>query len=386
MLCFGRLCLVLISAVSLAFAQDLTKTDLVYVVKNWPSYAQVLTYQVDPHSAAAREVGTPIRISPNAANPVISADDQFIYFYGGDAGNEHIWVYATDAQGAPRRTPVQVLNVSNLYSLQIAPNSKFAYAVEFATNDQEQTLAKIRMFAVDPRTGLMSNSSELLATYGPNGPCGTGWSVLGLLTITGFNKDGSQLQENWFCSAHDWAYNAYYTRSIDQRTGAIGPEVLRFAASGGDAVYFRKNAVIDYTDPAGVLGNAVIYFYPPSGGTNAMFSCSSAIIAACGTGYGALPDQTGRFIFLQESLKTAEVAKVELAEDRLVDTGMSIPSVALQFSPDNLLLYTQKAGSWLPPFYLPIYAFDQKTGAEQQGDTLEVESPFYSITPVVRYR
>jgi hypothetical protein len=109
------------------------------------------------------------------------------------------------------------------------------------------------------------------------------------------------------------------------------------------------------------------------------------MLAACASGYGVLPDLTGRFVVLQASPGSAEIAKVDISARSVVDTGNSIPASVLQFSPDNHLLYTQSPGSWTPPFFFPIYAFDSQTGAVQQGDTLEVQSQFYSLTPVVRY-
>lgn len=65
---------------------------------------------------------------------------------------------------------------------------------------------------VDSEIGLIGNLSRVVGPSAPNGPCGTGWSVIGFVGFDGFNTDGSKLYYDWYCTTHDSISATYFNR------------------------------------------------------------------------------------------------------------------------------------------------------------------------------
>jgi hypothetical protein len=261
-----------------------------------------------------------------------------------------------------------------------------AYASEWLWNSQGNLIGKIRLFTVDPKTGLLGKDSKIVASSRPNGPCGTGWSEGGLLFLDGFNSDGSELYEHWDCGARDWYGSHYYVRDIDKRTGSLSWQRQIFSWNGsggsGDSVSFTKKSMIDFYNNGGGPGNAV-NVYPPIGGPKPLFSCTVTMLEACDGALSLYADPAGEYLFLQISPDIAQIARIDMAAKKIVDTGNYIPEQTLQLSPDRTLIYTQ-VPNYSDPYYLPIYTFNLKTGAVQQGGTIVVSAQSYWLVPAVR--
>jgi hypothetical protein len=133
------LCVVLcISSLALA-----SSVEVVYVA----SGTTILTYNVDPHTLNYTQVGT---LSINGASTfgtlVPSPNDHFIYVTAADLNQiTHLYVYATDANGAPQSPPTQKLYANNLKSLQIDPKANFLYAVYATPVNQGNQMAASAM-------------------------------------------------------------------------------------------------------------------------------------------------------------------------------------------------------------------------------------------------
>ena len=246
-------------------------------------------------------------------------------------------------------------------------------------------MATIWEASVDPGTGVMSNLSRIVGPSAPNGPCGTGWSVSGVLRFDGFNMDGSKFYYEWYCVTHDSISAGYFARDVDLETGMLGPKtaVHEWSEDGNaDAVWFTPRALIDY-DPNDYLGNSEVTVYPPSGGSKPLISCDAEMLKACASGWGAIADPAGVFMFLQIADADDVIAVIDLATNRLVSTGNHIPKMVEQISPDRTLLYTY-AFEKRNPCYLTIYVFDPNTGAAQTGGTIKVPGQSYSLVSAVR--
>ena len=370
--------LLLVIAVRIpALAKPLDVLYVVMISRSGPS--ELHTFNVDPSSGTPTEVGA--ITAPNIYGVVSSPDGHFLYVLGGDTGGkEHVWVYPTQANGSPQAVPLQVINLPNAYGRAFAvhPSGKLAYAVETTYNSQWQVIARLRIFNVDPQTGVLTKS-QLLRPSPPNGPCGTGWSVSGFLQLSGFLHQGAQLIEQWACSNHDGGFSAYYRREVNRQTGELGPEIQFFGVYEGEA-WFTRPSVIAWSSY-----DYAVYVYPPNGGYKPIITCTLTMLAGCGNALGALAHPSGQYIVLDNSLTMATLGRIDLIERRIVDTGDSIPDLPLQFSPDGSLLYTLVPNNWQPPWQFQIYVFDQNTGAVQQGGTLQVPSAYYMIIPAVRF-
>jgi hypothetical protein len=389
--CF-HLALVVLSAHIPALAQHATPSplDVAYVTRVFyepQAYDELQAYNVDPKTGIPTAVGPALIIAENGVSVIPSPNGHFVYILAWyNHNHEQLRVFATGDDGALQQPPVQVLSVNNVQYFQIDPNGKFAYAVTEGYNDQEQTVATILEASVDQGTGLLGNLAKVVGPSMPNGPCGTEWSATGFLRFDGFNTDGSKFYYDWFCTTHDSLSATYFARNVDVSTGMLGPKttVLKWAEDDSvDGVWFTPRALIDYADPAGVVGDSAVTVFPPSGGLKPLISCGQQMLELCASNWGAIADPAGVFMFLQATPYDAIVTAIDLATNQLVPTGVRIPRFVEQISPDRTLLYTY-ASDYRNPYFLTIYVFDPNTGAVQPGGTIEVPGESYSLVSAVR--
>lgn len=319
---------------------------------------------------------------------VPSADDHFVYVYGSNAisgGPETFYVYPTDSTGMLSQSAIQKLNLPNPISyFTISPNGTFAYAVVSKQDANRETLAGIVFFTLDPATGRVTAPPKLVASYPPNGPCGSAFSAS--LGLVGISPSGDRLYEKWFCVGYDDNNASYYTRSIDHETGALGADVLTLSAGGSNGsfsvVNFTPKVILDYYVEADFF-NDTLYIYPLNGGVSPIFSCTAAMLAACGASGSDRVEPSGNYIFFSQLSGTTAITKLDLQANEIVDTGNSFPDGVTMFSPDSALIYTESDG--INPFIFPIYTFDLARGAASRGGQIVIEkSQFASVVPALR--
>lgn len=377
---------ILIPALSRAAqnAPSSSAIDIAYIVNN----GAIETYDVDPLTGIPTDEGQ-FGVPPVNPTVIPSSNDHFLYVIGNNPGSGalELWVYANNSIGVPQYPPIQTINFESYTSnFIIDPNGTLAYAVQYSKNSQGETLAGIRFFTINPNTGMLVKSPKVLATYPPNGPCGSGAESAGL-GLPGFNPRGNELYDYWFCDYHD-SYNAtYYTRQVDQTTGALGPDVQTFAWLNGDQgfdyVNFTPSALLDFEIPNDYQqGINALNVYPLTGGTTPIFSCTAAMLQTCGYGISDAVDPSGNYIFFQISLGSTQITKLDLAAQEIVPTGSSFPEVVQIFSPDDTLIYMRDQNA---NGIIPIYVFDAATGSvNYNGGEITVQPlPFYTIVPAV---
>jgi hypothetical protein len=233
-------------------------------------------------------------------------------------------------------------------------------------------VAGIRYFSIDPSTGRLTESPKVLVTYPPDGPCqpGTG----GGFDLLGFNPDGNELNEVWYCSSYDTTTQYYYTRGVNQQTGALGPDVQTIVTGGSNGSYSLVNvtpqAIFDYYNLGFNGSTNILYVYPPGGGTHPIFHCTFAMLEACSRATYEGVDPSGNYIFFS-SAKGTGIAKLDLTAKQIVETGNSFPAglEVMAFSPDEKLIYTRNG---LSPFIIAVYGFDLATGAVSRRGEITV--------------
>ena len=358
-------------------SQPSPQVEVVYIL----DHNQVITYDVDPDTGIPTRQGS-LALVPFFPTIIPSIDDHYLYVTGTEKGVWQLWAYATDASGSPQNPPIQTLTFkSGTWNFTPHPNGRFAYAAQLVRNSQGQNVTGIRFFKIDSSTGHLIESPKMLDTYPLNGPCQSGES--GGFGLLGFNPGGNQLNEVWYCSGFRSSTSYYYTRKVDQQTGALGPDVQTITANtitGGpfSEVSVTPKAILDYFIQADYFNNT-LYVYPPTGGTTPIFSCTSAMLEACGDSFSEAVDPSGTYIFFYTPNGTG-IAKLDLAAKQIVETGNSIPagSSVEAFSPDEKLIYT-RGGSIA--FTYPIYVFDLATGVASTGGSISV--PGSSLSPSI---
>ena len=229
----------------------------------------------------------------------------------------------------------------------------------------------IRVFTVDPDTGLLSKTSRVVQSWDGNGPCGGGNQAYPFLD--GFNPKGNELYEAWYCTYWDINAAYYYRSAIDPGTGRLGhpKEIFKWVDDGGDgeAISFTARFTIDSYDNGGYGSNGVDV-YPLAGARKPLISCTVTMLQACGDGVNIYNDPAGEYLFLELPTNIVQIAKIERAAKTIVDTGNYLAKPLVTMSPDRRLIYTRTPDQREPytlPYTVGIYVFDPQTGAVQQG-------------------
>jgi hypothetical protein len=364
-----------------------SSTEVVYLLTN----STLLTYDVDRTTGFPTEEGQGVTLD-SVTNTVLlpSANDRFVYVTGYDSTtSEHLWVYATDATGVPLLPAVQTLSLTDgsfgTGNFVINPNGTLAYAVEERLASVEM-LAKIIEFTIDPTTGIVTRAPKPVATYKPNGPCTP--AAEANLGIYGFNPSGTAMYDYWDCNYPFANLSAtYFTRTVNQTTGALGPDRQVFDWADGnfgvDVVNFTPNSIIYFSVPNNdSQGMNSVNLYSLQG--TSQFSCTAAMLEACGYWIWNSVDRTGRFDFIQISADSAQIAKIEPGAKQIVDNGNYVQGTVQAFAPDDALVYTFNPDSSNPWLY-PIYVFDSTTGAvTYTGGEIFADGQYQYVIPALR--
>jgi hypothetical protein len=345
---------------------DASAVEVAYLLVGSTLY----TYDVDRTTGNPTEEGSGVGLE-SVSNTVVlpSGNDHFIYVTGDDSSNvEWLWVYATDSTGIPQAPAVQAVNLTDsgftTYDFVISSDGKLGYAAESMYNAQSYTLAKIAEFTIDPTTGMVTKSAKAAATYKQNGPCLL--SASAFFFIHGFNPAGNVLYDYWDCNYPFANLSAnYYERPVNRSNGALGQDKQIFSwadgTEGEDVVNITPSAIIYFSIPNSTsYGMDSVNVYSLSGA--AEFSCTAAMLEACGYGIWNYVDPAGKFDLIELAPDISEVTKIETAAKKLVDTSNYVEGEFLGFSPDDALIYTQQENQTNPWLY-PIYVFDPSTGA-----------------------
>lgn len=77
------------------------------------------------------------------------------------------------------------------------------------------------------------------------------------------------------------------------------------------------------------------------------------------------------------------IAKIDLSDDTIVDTGYSIPETDPYFSPDDSIIYGLEF-HYQGTSHVQLYGFDAQSGAVTPGERFAVGKNFYNLFPAQR--
>jgi hypothetical protein len=357
--------------------QTTAAVQVVYVVDG----AVLTTYNVDPQTINASIVGTLTLPESNFSTLTASPNDYFVYYtsYDPSALTKHLWVYATDATGSPKGQPLQELNADKFYGPPaFAPSMKFLYQVTATSIGRgEFENYTIRRYVVNSTTGRITDS-QAAARY--KLPSGDGGSESCGVFVIGFSSAGSKMYDEISCSYHGGASATFNERTVNVKTGSLGPDVEVYSwdnsSSGGENVQFVDNLVIDLVVPNDYqpgIDSVNVYRAQPNASAMPLIECTASMLEACGylTGLN-LVHPSGKYLFLGISSGTTQIEKVEISSHKIVDTSNYIPYTVERFSPDGSIAYGVESAN--TGSNLEIYGFNVATSDVTPGGVIYLPS------------
>lgn len=368
-------CLLLSCLVLPAKAQS--PVQVVYVIDG----STLTTYNVDPLTLEPTAIETLTLPESNQSSLIASPNDAFIYCISYDSSVEtrHLWVYPTDATGSPQGPPVQELNADNFYGAPVSsPKTNFLYPVTAVpTVGAEYENYTIWRYIVNPATGKITNRQSEARYKLPSG--GGGSEYCGVF-LTGFNETGTRMYDEIGCGYHGGASATYNERTVNPKTGALGPDLEVYSwnnsSSGAENVQFVKNLVFDLVMPNDYqpgIDSINVYPVQPNASSTPLVECTASMLEACGHLYGLnLVHPSGKYVFLGISSSTTQIEKVELGAHKIVDTSNYIPYTVQAFSPDGTIAYGVEGDN--TGLSLEIHGLNVATGGVMPGGTVYVPS------------
>jgi DNA-binding beta-propeller fold protein YncE len=369
-------------------------TQLLYVQEGH----NLVTYRIDPATAAATKLGTMyMNASPNF--PVqISYSGTFLYILGfTSAKQEYFWVHATAADGVPAKNPLQKLAVTPyLTQFFIHPDGSFAYAMyswlidgrHCATSpDFAYYASQIALYSIDSKTGSLTATGKQAANF----PASCSQT-----TAYGLNSTGSKLYIDTYNNETDNNDNSFSYYSVNPRTGTLGAAVPFFNFNSGVQAFattaISDNSIAMWNNGSDTLSQG-IYVYSNAVNPRPLISCSASMSQVC-TDSLNYPnpfqyDPSGKYLLINDaSIDSVIIAAVDLKDNRLKETGASFPSAnpsTVSFSPDGTLIYAINNYNSDDTQTVTIYVFDPSSGELlTKGDAIDSPVSVGTILPVSR--
>jgi hypothetical protein len=350
-----------------------SSVEVLYVTETRAGKTSLLTYNVNPATAAATEVGGPISIEATSIDPVTVGIRHVIYVWN----SKNVWTYLTDANGVPDAEPEQDLTFKfpNPVTTFVAdPDGKFAYAgVAWWDSQTETNNATVYLFAIDPSTGELTNLDEAVAQYGPNPYIG--------LTGFSFGLKGNKLFASDYNSAPYTCEPGYDYYPVNQSTGHLGS--LENIYEDG---FCSGNTAVAVTDQ--IAGGGGACCGQGSGGlgviqisTGRQIDCDSSMLTFCGDDEDGLYfDPASRNVFFADyDTKEIYIGRLNFAKGVITESASAIPGgPQLYFSPDSLLVYA------LYKHNVEIYVFRSSTGTLIANTSLALQGEVNIITTTLQ--
>jgi hypothetical protein len=288
---------------------------------------------------------------------------------------------------------VQELNIANgqnfISDFEISPNRTLAYAVQSSYDSQGELLAQLRKFAVDPNNGFVHEDPKPVVKYPTNLSCGSSLNSAEL-GLSGFNHDGTGMYEGWLCILFHGGGTAagYYSRTVDQNTGMVGPDKYLIAGDGGfeygNVVNISPTSIVDFSWWDYAPGGNSINIYGLNGGSIPLITCNANVLEICGYAFSSAVDPSGQYLFLQSSPDSTQITKIDLAGKQILNTDYYLEGVVQGFAPDNAFIYTQDT-QFSDPWLYYVYTFDPKSGAVQfTGGQIWQQAAYVTLIPALR--
>lgn len=342
--------------------------QVVYVVDG----STLTTYNVDPQTFQATQVGTLTLQQSTYPSAITSPDGRFLYYtayQNTSQQGEKLYVYRTNVLGVPQTPPVQEHSINGIYGFAITPAETFLYAIRSSPAGPAYNNYMILRYVLDRGTGKISQpQTEATYTLGS----GLGGSEFCSPSIFGFSASGNEMYDVVGCSYHGGNSATYYERSLDRQTGMLGPDQQVFGTNSSNGSYsyaqFVKDLIFNFVMPNDYQqGVNYLDIYPQLNASTPLIHCTATMLQACGYDSG-VAHPSGQYVFMLNAQGTTEVDRVELSQKKIVGPTGSMPYAVQQFSPDGTIAYAAPYSTGA--LQIDIYGFNLSTGALTTGGTI----------------
>lgn len=354
-----------------AFAAT-SSTEVLYVAEHGSGTISLLTYDVNPETAVAQQVGN-ISVGANNIDPLSVGGQHFVYIWDGT----DVWLYRTNAKGAPEAQPAQHLTFDfayPVYSFVVNPGGKFAYAAILWTDSQGNSDAAITLFTIDPSTGQLTDTGKMVATYS---------NAYTYLQSFSFGIEGTPLFARYLDGGPYTCIPGFDTYSVNQSTGDLGPLTNLFSISpdcGGSAAIIVNDQLSG--EVAACCGTGSGYVEITQMSTGKQVNCQASNLTFCGDESGdiAFDPASENFVFADTDAKTTYIGHLDFADSQLIQSPSTIPGAPfnIYFSPDSRVLFAVYGEK------IRINAFQSSTGEILASTSLTITGvpPFTQIQDV----
>jgi 6-phosphogluconolactonase (cycloisomerase 2 family) len=326
--------------------------EVLYVAQPQGSSISLLTYNVNPETAVAQQVGNTISVGSTSIDPLTIGSKHFVYVWN----STDVWMYVTNAKGVPAANPSQHLSFNFVHPVTTFladPNGKFAYAGLTWDDYQYNSYAAVMLFTIDQVTGKLTNTEQVVANYGPN-------QYIGIRNFS-FGSTGKRLYAYYFDDGPHTCIIGYDYYLVNQTTGRLGSLKSLFYAqadcSGHGAVTLSDLLSASASACCGA-GSGSLTIASIAG--KPKISCEYTP-AFCADDPGQLAfDPANKNIFFSDmDLNQVFIGHIDFATSQLIQAPTSIPGLpAIYFSPDSELVYAVNSNS----NDIGIYTFQSSTG------------------------
>jgi hypothetical protein len=358
--------------------------QVVYVIDG----STLTTYNVDPQTLQAAEVGTIILSESTYPGLIMSPNGRFLYYsaYLNSSEDDHeLYVYDTYASGLPANTPIQKMSAKPLAGMLAHPSGKFLYMALVGTSNGLTVPYAVVRNLIDEKNGKLGQPVTEATYQLDSEPSGNDC----YLSILGFNPAGTAMYDAILCNGpHASGSATYNQRSVDLQTGALGPDqqvysFSYYAGSSNARVQFEQNLLFAFIGNYNQGPNAdLVDIYQMPNVSTPVINCTKSMWAVCGNFGYALAHPSGEYVFLLDSANITDIGEVNLSTQQIVQTS-SIPYEVQQFSADGTIAYgVNDVNGALD---IEIYGFSAASGQVTQGGTISVPSDLDSWFAAQRY-
>jgi hypothetical protein len=342
-----------------SLAQTSSTVEVLYVAgPQGTSSVSLHTYNVNPQTAVATQVGSAIPVHRGSIDPLTIGASHYIYLWN----SNNVWLYPTNGRGAPTSTPSQHLTFSfahPVYSFLVNPDGKFAYAA-MTWGTYPNNYASIVLFTINQSTGKLTNTHQVVASYSH--------PYIGFIKFV-FGSQGGKLFAEYLDDGPYTTIFGYDYYPVNQTTGQLGKlQSLYYAQTGECQTSCNVTVTSALSAAEGVCcgpGSGNLQIARNSTGQN--FACQASNQTFCGDDVAnlAIDPANANLFFGDATVNETVIGNINFVTSQVTASSSTIPGTPpVYFSPDSRLVYAVNSND------IGIYSLHTSTGALAASTTL----------------
>jgi hypothetical protein len=291
-------------------------------------------------------------------DPLTIGASHYIYLWNSNG----VWLYSTNAKGAPTGTPSQHLAFSfahPVYSFLVDPDGKFAYAA-MVWGNYPDNYASIVLFTINQSNGALTNTNQVVASYSHQ--------YIGFTNFL-FGSGPWKLFAKYLDDGPHTGAVGYDYYPVNQTTGQLGNLQSLFYAQTFECI-----TSCDVTITSGLSAAAGVCCGPGSGyvqiarnGSGQNFACQASDQTFCGDDVAnlAIDPANANLFFGDATVNETFIGNIDFTTSQFTASPSTIPGTPpVYFSPDSRLVYAVNSND------IGIYSLKTSTGTLSATTTL----------------